>query len=159
MPIANHPVLTVLLALLGSAVVLAWRVRESTQPVSLLKIIAPPLGMSTGLCMFVLPAARVPLAWAGAAFALGAAVLAIPVVATSRLVVRGDQVMMERSRAFLLILVALVVLRFALRAYVEQHVSPMQTAGLFFLLAFGMIVRWRVQMLLEYRRLQSSPSK
>ncbi len=31
-----------------------------------------------------------------------------------------------------------------------------QTGGLFFILAFGMIVRWRVQMLLEYRALTRS---
>ncbi len=31
--------------------------------------------------------------------------------------------------------------------------SIQQTAALFFVLAFGMILRWRVSMLLEYRRL------
>ncbi|HUJ26198.1 MAG TPA: cytochrome c biogenesis protein CcdC [Myxococcales bacterium] len=159
MPIANHPVLTVLLSLLGAAAVLAWRMRESTRPVSLLKIVAPPLGMSTGLGMFVfMPAARVPVSWATAALALGALVLAIPVVRTSRLIRRGNDVIMQRSGAFLWILLGLVALRFALRAWVERHVSPMQTAGLFFLLAFGMIVRWRGQMLRDYRKLTSEPS-
>jgi membrane protein CcdC involved in cytochrome C biogenesis len=31
-----------------------------------------------------------------------------------------------------------------------------QTAGLFFVLAFGMIVRWRVKMLLQYRALTAA---
>ena len=43
--------------------------------------------------------------------------------------------------------------RTALRAYVERVVTPLQTGALFFVLAFGMILRWRIGMLLEYRRL------
>src|SRR5512141_1128232 len=57
--------------------------------------------MSTGLAMFLAPAARVPPAWAGAAFLLGATVLSIPLARTSRLVRRGDVVVLERSGAFL----------------------------------------------------------
>ncbi len=64
---------------------------------------------------------------------------------------------MQRSRAFLWILLGLFAVRLALRAYVERVVSPMQSGGLLFLLAFGMILRWRVGMLLEFRRL-TSPS-
>jgi len=37
---------------------------------------------------------------------------------------------------------------------VEQYLGPLQTGALFYLLAFGMIVRWRVGMLREYRRLR-----
>jgi membrane protein CcdC involved in cytochrome C biogenesis len=34
-----------------------------------------------------------------------------------------------------------------------------QTGGLFFLLAFGTIVRWRVSMLLAYLRLREAPTE
>ena len=49
--------------------------------------------------------------------------------------------------------------RLALRGYVEDLLSPQQTAAVFFVLAFGMILRWRVAMWREFRRLQrvSSP--
>jgi membrane protein CcdC involved in cytochrome C biogenesis len=117
------------------------------------KIVGPPLGMSTGLSLFLVPEARVPWTWAAAALLLGALVLAIPLARTTALVRRGDVVVMQRSRAFLWILLGIVVVRLALRTYVEQILSPMQTGGLFFLLAFGMILRWRVTMLLAYRRL------
>jgi membrane protein CcdC involved in cytochrome C biogenesis len=33
-----------------------------------------------------------------------------------------------------------------------------QTAALFYLLAFGMIARWRTQMYFQYRKLTSEPS-
>ncbi len=153
LPIHLPIAVVVLLTLAGAAAMLAWRVREARTPVTPRRIVAPPLGMSTGFLMFLAPAARVPWAWASVAFALGALVFSIPLTRTSRLVRTGDVVWMRRSRAFLWILIGLVAVRTALRAYVEHLVSPLQTGALFFVLAFGMIARWRVAMLLEYRRL------
>ena len=50
-------------------------------------------------------------------------------------------------------LLALVVVRLGLKGWVEQYISILQTAGLFYLLAFGMIVRWRADMYRRYRSL------
>ena len=75
-------------------------------------------------------------------------------MATSRLKRKGDSIMMRRSRLFIVILLVLAALRLALRGYVGQVLSAQQTAGLFFVVAFGMIVRWRSAMLLEYLRLR-----
>jgi len=36
---------------------------------------------------------------------------------------------------------------------VGELISPQQTAGLFFILAFGMIVRWRSSLFVQYQRL------
>ncbi len=143
--------------LVGAAAMLLWRVRETTRPVTLRKIVAPPLGMSTGLAMFLAPATRIPWTWATTAFMVGATLLAVPVSRSSRLVRRGDLVMLERSKAFLWVLLALVLVRIALRAYVGQFLSPPRTGAVFFLLAFGMIVRWRIGMLIAYRRIASVP--
>lgn len=143
----------VIAAVAGTLAVLAWRIRESQRPVTTRGIVIPPLGMSTGFSMFVMPAFRVPWVWALGALVLGAAVFAKPLMASTTLEREGDVVMMRRSRAFLAILLGLAAVRFALRGYVDQIVSPQQTAGLFFILAFGMIVRWRSAMLVEYRRL------
>jgi membrane protein CcdC involved in cytochrome C biogenesis len=145
--------LLVITSLLGAAAIIAWRVRETQRPVTVRKIIIPPLGMSTGFSMFAYPPTRIPVSWALAAFALGALLLSYPLVKSSRLVRSGETVMLERSKAFLWILLGLVAVRFAARSYVEQYVSPLQTGSIFFVLAFGMILRWRVLMYLEYRRL------
>lgn len=154
LPLANvAPLFGGAAALVGAGVMIAWRVRETSRPVTTRSIIAPPLGMSTGLAMFAVPATRIPVLWALLAFLFGWLVLAIPVARSSRLVRQGDQVLLERSRAFLWILLALVAVRFGLRAWVEHHVSPMQTGAILFLLALGMILRWRLAMLLDYRRL------
>ena len=139
----------------GGAGVLVWRWHETRTPVTAKKIVIPPLAMATGLGMFVAPPMRVPWLWALVAFVLGALVLAIPLIRSSRLERDGDVVMMRRSPGFLLILLGLLALRIALHEWVGRYVSATQTAALFFLLAFGMIVRWRVGMYLGYRKLTS----
>lgn len=140
-------------SLIGAAVVLIWRVRETTRPVTAAKLLAPPLGMATGFFMFLLPEMRVPLLWGLAAFAVGAIFLSQALIHTSSLLREGDAIMMRRSRAFLGILLGLVALRLMLRATVERYVSATQTAALLFLLAFGMLLPWRITMYLRYRRL------
>ena len=150
------PILGPIGALAGGVAVLAWRVQETRAPVSARRILLPPLGMSTGFAMFLVPAMRVPLAWAAAAFLLGAAVLSWPLARTSRLHVQDDVVWLKRSNAFLVVILALLAVRLALRDYVGHYLTPQKTAALFFILAFGMIVRWRVGMYLQYRRLTRS---
>ena len=141
------------LSLVGGAIVLSWRLRETSRPVTARKILVPPLGMSTGLFMFVYPPTRIPLEWALAAFGAGALLFSYPLWRTSRLVRDGAQIRMQRSPAFLWILIGLVAVRFLARSYVERWVNPMQTGAIFFLVALGMIVPWRLFMFRELRRL------
>lgn len=151
--------LTGVAATLGGAVVMiGWRLRETTRPVTPPLILIPPIGMATGFCMFFYPPARIPVPWAVAAFVVGVVVLAEPLARTSRLERRGEVVMLQRSRAFLWILFGLLAVRFALRDYIGHLVSPLQTAAILFVLAFGMIVRWRVGMYRAYLRLMSDRS-
>ena len=140
-------------ALIGTLAILAWRVRESRRPVSLRSLIIPPLGMSTGFSMFVVPAFRIPWTWGLAAFVLGALVFAYPLVSSPQLTVEDGLIMMRRSRWFLVVILALAAVRLGLREYISSLISVKQTAGLFFVLAFGMIVRWRTTLLMEYRQL------
>jgi membrane protein CcdC involved in cytochrome C biogenesis len=140
-------------ALIGSLAILAWRVRESRRPVSLRSLIIPPLGMSTGFSMFAMPAFRIPWTWGLAAFVLGALVFAYPLVSSPQLTIEDGLIMMRRSRWFLVVILGLAAVRLGLREYVSSIISVQQTAGLFFVLAFGMIVRWRTTLLLEYRHL------
>jgi membrane protein CcdC involved in cytochrome C biogenesis len=140
-------------ALLGLFGVLVWRLREGSRPVTLKTIVLPPLGMATGFSMFVVSGFRVPLAWALGAFLIGALVLAYPLIRTSRLVLKQDTVMMHRSRVFFMVVLILFAVRYFARDYVGKIISVQQTAGLFFILAFGMIVVWRTAMFFEYKRL------
>jgi len=152
---------TLIASLAGSAAILVWRIRETQRPVTAAKILVPPLGMASGFSMFLVPQMRVPVAWGLAAFLTGAALLSYPLIRTSALTRSGDAILLKRSRAFLVILLALVAVRIAARSYVEQYVDAVQTGSLFFLLAFGMLLPWRIVMYLRYRALTRgvSPSE
>ena len=142
-------------SLVGLAAVLMWRVREARSPVSLRKIVIPPLGMSTGFSMFLVPAFRIPWTWALGAFLAGAVALAYPLIRTSKLIRQGDVVLMQRSSAFFSVILVLAAIRLLARGYFDRILTAQQTGALFFVLAFGMILRWRVRMLFEYREFTS----
>jgi membrane protein CcdC involved in cytochrome C biogenesis len=146
-------------SLIGAMLVIAWRMRETTRPLTAQRIVMPPLGMSTGFSMFAYAPFRIPALWAVSAFALGALVLSYPLIRSSRLMRDGDVVRLHRSRGFLWIVLGLAAIRVAARSYFDQVISPLQSASLMFVLAFGMIAMWRVRMFLEYRRLQLAPAR
>lgn len=159
LPLTRLPlnVISLITSIAGAIAVMVWRVRESRTAVSAKKIIIPPLGMATGFCMFVVPAFRVPWSWAATAFLAGAVGLAYPLLRTSRLVREGETVMAQRSHAFFAVIILLAGIRVAARSYLDTVLTVQQTAALFFILAFGMILRWRTQMFLQYRALVSPP--
>ncbi len=140
-------------ALAGLSAVLVWRVREGRSAVTARKILIPPVGMSTGFCMFLVPAFRVPWTWALFAFLIGAIALAYPLLLTSRLERAGETIMMKRSGAFFAVIIVLAAVRYFARGYFDRLLTIEQTGGLFFILAFGMILRWRLSMFFEYRAL------
>jgi membrane protein CcdC involved in cytochrome C biogenesis len=147
----ENPVIVLVTSLIGALAILLWRIRETQRPISVRAILLPPLGMSTGLGMFAVPAFRVPWTWGLAAFATGAIALAYPLIRSSKLQLVNGALMMQRSRVFLAILLGLAAIRIALRDYVGHVLPARETASVFFLLAFGMIVRWRLWMYARYR--------
>ena len=147
------PGVSVVAALAGLSAVLVWRVREGRSAVTARKILIPPVGMSTGFCMFLVPAFRVPWTWALFAFLIGAIALAYPLLLTSRLERTGETIMMKRSGAFFAVIIVLAAVRYFARGYFDRLLTIEQTGGLFFILAFGMILRWRLSMFFEYRAL------
>ena len=142
----------------GGLVLLAWRVRETRVPVTTKSIVIPPIAMSSAFFMFLSPLTRIPWSWAVFSVLAGWFVLAIPLVRSSRLTVRDGVVYLQRSRAFLFILLGLLAVRLGLHDYIGHLISPLQTAAVFFLLAFGMIARWRSGMYRDYRALLADPA-
>ncbi|HEX4008279.1 MAG TPA: cytochrome c biogenesis protein CcdC [Acidobacteriaceae bacterium] len=140
-------------SIVGAVVIIIWRIREGQSAVTLRKIVIPPMGMATGFCMFLVPAFRFPWLWAIASFLIGYVILAYPLLLTSRLHREGDVVMMKRSSMFLVVIIGLAAIRFFARGYFDHLLTVEQTGALFFVLAFGMILRWRTSMLFEYRTL------
>ncbi len=154
----STPLITAVVSLIGLAGVLAWRIREGRSAVTLKKIVMPPLGMATGFCMFIVPAFRVPWVWSLGAFFIGAVIFAYPLLLTSDLHLQNGVIMMKRSSAFFAVIVALAVVRYLARGFFDRFLTLEQTGALFYLLAFGMIVRWRAKLFFAYRALTSSPA-
>jgi membrane protein CcdC involved in cytochrome C biogenesis len=151
----NH-VLTLIITAAMALMVIFIRLRASRKPVNVMKIIMPPLGMSTGFLMFLYPPMRIPFTWAFLAFAAGVVFFSYPLMLTTKFHVAENQVYVQRSRAFIFILLGLLVIRVALHSYVEEFISVYQTGAIFFILAYGMILPWRVFMYVQFRKLQKT---
>jgi membrane protein CcdC involved in cytochrome C biogenesis len=154
----STPLITALVSLVGLAGVLAWRVREGRSAVTMKKIVIPPLGMATGFCMFLVPRFRIPFTWGIGAFLIGAVVLAYPLLLTSDLHRQNGVIMMKRSSAFFSVIIVLAVVRYLARGFFDRFLTLEQTGALFYLLAFGMILRWRAKLFFAYRALTNSPT-
>ncbi|MBN9652946.1 DUF1453 family protein [Halobacillus litoralis] len=129
------------------------RLRAAKKPASVKKIILPPFMMSTGALMFVFPVFRVEWTQVIEAVLIGV-IFSIFLIRTSKFEVRDGDIYLKPSRAFVFILFGLLILRVVFKIIIGQHVSLGETSGMFFLLAFGMIMTWRIAMLKQYLQLE-----
>lgn len=128
------------------------RSKAAKKPASAKKILLPPLFMSTGALMFLFPFFRVP--WIHVAEALAVGVLfSFLLVKTSNFEKRDGEVYLKPSKAFVFILFGLLGLRIALKVVLSSEIDVGELSGMFWLLAFGMIVPWRLMMYKKYRAL------
>jgi len=73
---------------------------------------------------------------------------------TSNFVVKDNLIYMKRSKLFPLILISLLIIRSVMKFYLSSTIHPGELAGMFFLLAFSMIVPWRIAMYFKYKKLE-----
>nr|WP_245585990.1 cytochrome c biogenesis protein CcdC [Paenibacillus pinihumi] len=147
---------SVIMSLIAGCALIILRIRAGRKPTTLRKIIMPPIGMATGFIMFALPMMHIPWLWGLSAWGTGILIFAFPLVVTTRLERRQADIYVIRSKAFIFIMAALLLIRLGLHGVVEKYMTVPQTGSLFFLLAFGMIVPWRLAMISEYIRLRDS---
>lgn len=150
--ITSHTALMLGTAMMG-LLVLLLRLRAARKPVRELFLLLPPLGMSTGFSMFLIPSMRISPEWGLAAFAAGALLLSYPLIRSTAFEVRCRKIYMKRSRSFMWIVIVLLALRLSLHSYIGSVVSVRETASLFFLLAFGMLLPWRIALYLQYQHM------
>ncbi|MGQ3398200.1 CcdC family protein [Staphylococcus aureus] len=75
---------------------------------------------------------------------------------TSRFEVKGTEIYMKRSKAFPVILISLLIIRTVMKIFISNEIDPGELGGMFFLLAFCMIVPWRAAMLYKYKKLKKT---
>lgn len=146
-------IVSLLIGILFAVSIIFVRLKASNRPTNARKIMLPPFFMSTGFLMFLAPQVRVSWLDFFEAFLVGA-VFSILLVKTSTFEIRDNQIFLKRSKAFAFVLIGLLILRVVLKIYLEQEINLPQTSGLFFTLAFGMILPWRIAMYTMYKRME-----
>jgi membrane protein CcdC involved in cytochrome C biogenesis len=134
------------------------RMKAAKKPATARKIILPPVFMGTGALMFVVPMFRVTYLELFEAMAVGL-VFSILLIKTSKFEIRENEIYLKRSRAFVFILFGLLVLRIILKLLLSSTIDYGELSGMFFILAFSMILPWRIAMYLQFRRFQEKLTK
>ncbi|MCY8910566.1 CcdC family protein [Bacillus atrophaeus] len=147
-------IISSIIAVLMATAVMVVRIKSSDKPVSPKKIILPPIFMSTGALMFLFPVFWVTGEEFLEAITLGV-IFSIFLIKTSKFEIKNNEIYMKRSKAFVFILVGLLVIRIVMKSILSTSVDYGALSGMFWILAFGMIVPWRIAMYLSYRKLHN----
>ncbi|APA02869.1 hypothetical protein BK055_10110 [Bacillus velezensis] len=134
--------------------VMIVRIKSSDKPASPKKIILPPIFMSTGALMFLFPIFKVSGEEFLEAITLGV-IFSIFLIKTSKFEIKNNEIYLKRSKAFVFILIGLLVIRIAMKSILSTTIDYGALSGMFWILAFGMIVPWRIAMFLSYRKLSN----
>lgn len=146
-------VLSSIIALCMAVGMMFLRLKSAKKPVTLKKIVLPPIFMSTGACMYFLPEFRLTSSEILEAVIVGL-FFSIFLIKTSKFEIRGKDIYLIPSKAFIFILVGLLAVRLGMKEYLSQSIDLGQLSGMFFLLAFAMIVSWRIGMYRSFIKLQ-----
>ncbi|MFD1735922.1 CcdC family protein [Bacillus salitolerans] len=145
-------VVSSILAIIMATLAIFIRMKAAKRPASVKKIILPPLFMSTGSLMFVFPMFQVSPLQVLEAVSVGM-IFSIFLIKTSHFEIKDDEIYLQRSKAFIFILFGLLILRIILKTVLSSSIDFGELSGMFYLLALGMIVPWRIAMYFSYRKL------
>ena len=147
-----------IMAVVMGTLVMTVRAKSSKKPVNAKKIILPPLFMSTGAFMFVFEYFRVAPMQIAEAIGVGL-LFSTVLIWTSRFEVKNEDIYLKQSKAFVFILIGLLIVRLIGKIILSSTIDVGELSGMFWILAFGMIVPWRIAMLLQYKKLEKTIEK
>ena len=130
------------------------RVKASAKPTNAKKILIPPFAMSTGMLQFLYPASRLTWTEVVEALLIGM-IFSIFLIKTSNFYEAQGQIYLQRSKAFFIVLFGILIVRTVAKFIIGGQIDIFETGGLFYLVAFGMIVPWRIAMYLKYKQVKS----
>ncbi|SFL74637.1 CcdC family protein [Salibacterium qingdaonense] len=129
------------------------RMKAIKRPATVKKIILPPFFMSTGFLMFVYEPTRLEPSQIFEAFSVGV-VFSLLLMKTSRFEIRDSDIYMVRSKAFVFLLFTLLAARIVFKLLIGDAINVEELAGMFFILAYGMIIPWRIFMLVQFKKVE-----
>ncbi|MBU9720158.1 MULTISPECIES: CcdC family protein [Bacillaceae] len=142
-----------LFGLMMAMLALIVRMKSMKRPANVKKIMIPPIAMSTGFFMFLYPPTRPTLLEVGEAFIVGA-IFSLILIKLSSFEIRDNDIYMKRSKIFPFLLIGLLALRLVFKLVLGIHFEYEVLAGMFFILAFGMILPWRIAMLMKFKKVE-----
>ncbi|HEX5565116.1 MAG TPA: cytochrome c biogenesis protein CcdC [Sporosarcina sp.] len=148
---------TVLFLFMGTLAFIV-RTKAAKRPISPKRIILPPLFMSTGALMFLFEEFRVPWPQVIESICVGM-LFSIVLIKTTNFEAKDEKLYVKKSRAFLVILFGLLIVRFVAKLILSSSIDVGELGGMFWILAFGMIVPWRIGMLVKYSKLKKHVEK
>ncbi|GEN83680.1 protein CcdC [Sporosarcina luteola] len=131
------------------------RAKAAKKPISPKRIILPPLFMSTGALMFLFEEFWVPLPQVIESICVGL-LFSLILIKTTNFEKKDDKLYLKKSRAFLFILLGLLVIRLVAKLILSSSINVGELGGMFWTLAFAMILPWRIGMLVKYYQLKNS---
>ena len=144
-----------IMAIVMGCFVMVIRMRASKKPTNEKKIIIPPIAMSSGAVMFLFEQFRVSPMEILEASAVGILFSTI-LIATSKFEVKGQEIYLKRSKAFAFILIGLLIFRIIAKMILSSSIDVGELAGMFWILAFAMLVPWRIAMLIQFKRIKKT---
>ncbi|GEN45014.1 CcdC family protein [Alkalibacillus haloalkaliphilus] len=156
--ILDHPIvaglITVMAVIMATGMIVV-RMRASKKPASVKKIILPPLFMSTGALMFFVPYFQIEWILVVEAVIVGL-LFSILLIYTSNFEIKENDIYLKPSKALGFILIGLLLIRLTWKAITGADISVGETSAMFYILAFAMLLTWRIAMLLKYLKLKES---
>ncbi|MBC1456338.1 CcdC family protein [Listeria newyorkensis] len=143
-------ILSIIITLVFGVGVILIRMKASKEPATVKKIIIPPIMMSTGALMFVVPYFRVSPAGILEAVLMGL-VFSLILIWTTRFEIKHQYVFIQRTKSFPVILLSLLLIRLGIKYWISGSVDVGELSGMFWILAFAMIVPWRIAMYFQYK--------
>lgn len=143
-----------IVAIFMAVTMILIRIKTAQKPTSVKRIILPPIFMSSGALMFIFPAFRLGYIQIFEALIVGI-IFSIFLIKTTTFQMKQQQIYLIPSRSFIFILFGLLGIRIVIKLIVGSTISFEETSGMFFLLAFGMIISWRIAMLYKYIQLKN----
>lgn len=148
-------IVTTVGAVMMGIFVLVLRLRAQKKPVTAKKIIIPPIAMSTGALMFIFEEFRIePIQIAEAALIGG--LFSVVLIVMSKFEVRDDTIFMKQSKAFPFILIGLLIARILMKLVFSDSLDIGELGGMFYIVAFSMILPWRLAMLVKFKKLEKA---
>lgn len=149
-------IMSVFISIFMVVVVNIVRFKNTQKPVKgKMALMMPAIGMAMGFSMFINEALRPTMEQVIISIVLGA-LFSIVLIQTSKFEVKEGQIFLQRSKWFAMGIFGLLFLRMGMKFFLtgSMELDAGQMSGSFFVMAYFMILPWRLGMLYNYTKIE-----